>query len=105
MFNWFKRKPKMNVTMYAIREHGTNNFLPEINGRGNSFVNPTPIDKSKPRLFPQERNARIALSHWRKGELHTDRSDLGNEHTTLKPRPDRLVLNMVVVPVFMEIPA
>jgi hypothetical protein len=51
--------------VYAIRERGTMKFMPQLQGRGHTYSEPTagPI----PRLFHNERAAKIALGAWLKG--------------------------------------
>lgn len=92
----------MIKTYYAIRERGTENYLPILPpgwGWGHSFSEPCPITDGQPRLFDQGVDASRALTKWLKGRAH--RHDCVVRHI---PVSDRTKDRMEIVPITLEFP-
>jgi len=88
-------------SLFAIREKGTDRFLPDLPGRGYTHTEPT--EGKMPRYFPAKRNARLALGAWLKGAATTDLAtdwetaaveDCGISY---RPVPGRLADKMEIV--------
>jgi hypothetical protein len=89
------------MNLYAIRHIPTNNYLPSRLGRarGYTFDEPQPMGKMIPRLFTSERNARMALRAWLRGE-HKPYWDVDGGTAgvgEIKPVPSRKAEEMEVV--------
>lgn len=92
------------MKFYMIREVN-GGWLPQ--GQSN-YTSAEPTTIAPPRLFTEERSAKISLSIWRKGEqrkyrhssynAYTGDHDYDEEIETI-PKPERLKMNMVVEPV------
>jgi hypothetical protein len=77
---------------YAIREKGTQKYLPAMkNGRirMRGFSNTDPVEGVPPRLFPTKRSAENALIAWLQGswEMHQTRSGWYGEGVDIYPEP------------------
>ena len=57
------------ITLWAIKEKSTGNFMPELPGwrRGYTHLDPLPKEKAKPRFFRARGHAVNALTFWSKG--------------------------------------
>ena len=96
------------ITMFAIRQISTGNYLPNPNGargRGGSHVEPVTASPTRPpRLFHTAHAAKVALSHWLKGILTVSYYE-DDEIWDLEPQPHRKREDMEVVPVSLEFTA
>lgn len=63
---------RSNPEYWAIRQKSTGHFLPALPGQrgGYTLVGPVAWWQSPPRLFTNERNAKLALKAWLRGEHH-----------------------------------
>lgn len=86
---------------YIIREQD-GGWLPQ---RMANFTSSEPTTVEPPRLFVEERSAKISLSMWRKGEHHKEHRGGGSfnddyeEWIEITPIPRRLRMKMEVVPI------
>lgn len=99
---------KIIGTFYAIRVKGTLKYLPQIEGRGNTYAEP--CAGPQPRLFHTDRAAKIALTAWLKGHacvVHDiDYGDFGERYhvqsgVEYKPVAARRREDMEIVPVIL----
>ena len=93
---------------YAIREKGTNRYLPEV-GRG--YTHSEPEAFSVPRLFLDKAGAKRALTWWRKGATtvtHTKSTSIEwmgyeyDEDWHTEEKPDRQTVPMEIVTFMMQ---
>lgn len=94
---------------YAIREVGTNKFLPKF--RNNAATHYELTNTQPPRLFKAVQHAKLALTAWKKGKAHMDYGDtygigsvfeLGNEPSPAliyQPAPERESVQLEIVEV------
>lgn len=91
------------MIVFAIRQKSTGFYLPNVKGRkGGTYV--TPKADCIPRLFKQERSAKVCLNWWLRGEvqaeLETDewsREQYSSGPGDVKPVPSRIPEDMEVV--------
>jgi hypothetical protein len=87
------------MKVYAIREKGTDKYLPQLkNKRGYSHYEPLPNGgKLGPRLFMSRHAATVALTVWKKGKVEAVIYDGEHDHNKTVPVPGRKGLEMEVV--------
>lgn len=91
----------MSGKYYAIRQAGTNNYLPLPNsvgkGRGNTRCEPT--EKGIPRLFTSKDSALRSLILWRQGKHRMEWED----GIVVYHQPHRVLMDMEVVEVTFNV--
>jgi hypothetical protein len=106
----------ITLTMWAIRERTTLNYMPVLPRgwrAGASHTEPTPISEKPPRLFTSKRGAAIALAAWRAGHWSVDYGPrrAGLDDIDYDPIievdkvPGRETVDLEVVPVLVSLPA
>ena len=88
------------ITLWAIKEKGTGNFMPEIPGWKKAYTHhePEPVTKYPPRLFMRRQSAQIALTYWLQGTLVSRYDDEGEGYLKLEaPVTPRIKENMEIV--------
>lgn len=95
----------MNIIMYAIREIGTDNYIPDAK-TGRSWVDPMPMKGQVfPRLFTKKAHAKGWITNWRKGAVVVTRvfnnqwDDHGHAHLTHADQPKRQNVELTIEPV------
>lgn len=89
------------MKVFALRQIGTNKFMPARKGRG--YSNDEPIENGGelgPRLFFSRIGARNALSQWRRGSVERRTIDDGfdyDEVLRVVPKPHRAALDIEIV--------
>lgn len=85
---------------YAIRERGTERYLPELKtrGRGYSWTD-LELDGGQygPRLHFTEQAARNARSAWRRGQVEVTYLSEGQPFNQLIPKPERKLVSLEIV--------
>lgn len=118
----------VEVTFYAVRQISTGFYIPRpqrSDGRGGSFSEPFNfhnreenlirrpkmsqhfVKTAQPRLFTEERAAKIFLTTWLKGRWKCYRSgsyDDYDEEVYIEKDPNRTVIDMEIVPVTVTLP-
>jgi len=101
----------IDISYWVIRKKCTDLFLPAPRGRGGrggTWVELCHLDIDPPRLFSEERHAKIALHWWLKGKLSVNiTGDIAwgdcDEDWHTKAVPSRKVEDMEVVQCKLEI--
>lgn len=87
----------MRITVFAIREKGTNRYMPETHG-GYSFDNPVECGSGLlPRMFPSSKSAHCSLTQWLRGKHDAGWDDGCMCFEGVTPVPGRKRENMEVV--------
>lgn len=91
----------MNFTFYAIRQKGTQKCLPELGRGGKTWLEP--VIGLPPRLFCDERAAKVALTWWLRGITTVTRTrdwdGYYDEAWHTEPEPHRKAEDMEVIPI------
>jgi hypothetical protein len=89
----------MTHTFFAIKRLSDGKFMPAGRERGFTFDEPS---DGPPRLFRRERDAKMALDHWLRGELsvvpfYDEQADYEGVNKVIVRKPERKAEDMAVV--------
>lgn len=91
------------TTYFAIREKGSDKFIPLPKKIGCGYTQVEVSDSEPPRLFTEPRKAQMALREWLKGYQYNEWNYDAYEGPFVKETPHRLKENMEIVEIRIQI--